>query len=159
MVTTKNNWNDFKQEMKAVMNRRVDAYGIDSPSIPSSPSTPPSLAQPKRPIYLVALLVLAVTLGIVIFAQYRTRDVVATEPQQQTQVKVNEMDVVNKIKGFDNAVRVLGMAHNNNWYTLYQNKPAGDIVYIDPNWKMNHRPPNVTVKSELDEKFLSDWSN
>lgn len=149
----KEKWSDFKKNVSDVL----DAPQNGSPDIPTIIP-----AAPKTNIWLIALLVLAVSLGITIFFSRsntelntdRIREVQRIEP------KVDELQSLKQdVEMLRIKVRILGSLANNN-AVVNQENPS--IVFIvggekPGEWKLSQIPPNLQ-KTEADFEFFQKWA-
>lgn len=159
-------WSDLREAVK----RRV----ADSPSPMPTQSTQKKKV-PQR-LYTMGLLVLALTLGVFIFAinqleSNQSGNVVIETPSTEIRVdtpKVNTPPVIElqssnevedlkrKVKIMDAKIMLLGSAHNNNWHVLQNRYSGNDLVYFGGDWRLNQMPPHIQLV-EKDKAWFADW--
>ena len=158
MSTT--NWCDFKNDVRNVLNPPGFPDAGDQVSTPVPPwRTPPTIVVSKSNIWFLALIVLAVSLGVlIIFSKPTTQLDTSAFKQVETQsVAPNEMQAIRQdVERLKIKTRILGAVSNNNWSGYNARQPSQDIVYIGKDWKMSQIPQNLQ-KTEADAKFLQEW--
>ena len=150
------NWADFKNDVKAVLADAPPVNPVQMPPVVVTVETWLGRQEVKRALWLIGLLVLAVSLGIIILFGDRTWR--TTQPVVQvTEAQKARMD----IEAISQRLRVLGCLSNNNWTDYIQRFPndSGNIVIMDKNWVMNQVPPYITKPDVESQKFLESWSN
>lgn len=146
----KEKWSDFQKNVSDVLDDSGGSGGSNIPIIMPVESKPN--------IWLIALLVLAVSLGITIFFS-RSNTELNTDRLREVQrvdPKVDELQFLRQdVEMLKTRVKILGSQANNNWAD-YQVNP--NIVFIEKDWKLSKNPSNLQ-KTEADVKFLQEWSS
>jgi hypothetical protein len=155
------NWADFQNDVRNVLN------ATDSPVKPVDPPVKPPVPDPlpvdHKRIWLLALLVLAVTLGITILLSNSKTELdtllkpVAAAAAVETPKVDGLQNLQKEVDSLKVRVKILGAVNNNNWSSYNSRQQSNDIVFIGKDWKMSQIPPNLQ-KTEADTKFLQEWS-
>ena len=139
----KTDWNAFKDDVRAVL-------------------TTEEPVPVKKNLWLIALLVLAISLAITIaFSDSDTKfknPVSSNVPIEKTEKTDEIQKLKQEMANIAVKVRVLGVSHNNNWSSYNSRSSSNDLVFLEQDWKMNQIPPNIQ-KNESDTAFFQEWSN
>jgi len=162
-----NNWDAFKDDVRAVLQRPSSRWASEPESSEPEP-TPvpvPTPISPKRNLWLIGLLVLAFSLGITILLSNSNTQLEKPEVGGISSPLVTNENIVTKddanlqqqLVVLNNKVRLLGSISNNNWNSYNRRVPSNDLIFLEKDWKINQLPQNLQ-KTEADTQFFQEWT-
>ena len=158
-------WSDLRAAVRQV---------VEEPPLPQ-PAPMPKKKSPQN-VYLLGLVVLAVSLAVIIVAMQKSSRIEVEGPgteirteQATLDPKVERIAIPNvpaangdvddlkrKMNQMDSKLMLLGAAHNNNWHVLQHRYSSNDLVYFGSDWHLNQVPPHIQM-SEQDKSWFSAW--
>jgi len=162
-----NNWDAFKDDVRAVLQRPSSRWASEpeSPEPEPTPVPVPTPISPKRNLWLIGLLVLALSLGITILLSNSNTQLEKPEVGGISSPLVTNENIVTKddanlqqqLVVLNNKVRLLGSISNNNWNSYNRRVPSNDLIFLEKDWKINQLPQNLQ-KTEADTQFFQEWT-